>query len=359
MATPGRHQDPGLTTRLFTEPQRFEFYQAVRLLERLAAVESSASDAPHEPLGVDGRPGQEPVRFRSTASLAYPASDVVGLERELDSLEPLMTVAFMGMTGPLGALPNHYSDRVLHRVRSRDRALRDFLDLFNHRAISFLYCSWAKYRTPIAYERARSRPDGMDVFTRALLACVGRGTPGMQNRLEVRDEAFVRFAGHFSRAVPSAVSLERVLADYFELPVQIEQFQGEWITLGILERTSLPRSGRRRGAHSQLGIDAMVGSRAYDVSSRFRVRIGPVPYRVFREFMPVGDLLRPMCEMIRSYVGVGLSFDVLPVLEGGETPECRIGSETPDVPRLGWNTWLGRPSPEVPFDGVTFGLESN
>lgn len=356
MAAPGRHEAADLATQLFDAPQRFELFQAVRLLEQLAAREERAAGA--APLGADGRPGQEPVRFRSSPSLAFASSDVVGLVRTEGSREPELTVACMGLIGPMGALPSHYSDRVLHRVRSRDRALRDFLDLLNHRAISFLYRAWVKYRFPVEFERARLRPGGEDAFTRALLACVGRGTDGMRRRLEVPDDAFLLFAGHFARSVPSADSLERILGAYFELPVEVEQFRGEWIALGLQERTRLPLGGRSRGSHARLGSDAMLGSRAYDVGSRFRVRVGPVPYRVFRELMPVGNLLRPMSEMVRSFVGVGLVFEVLPVLAAGEAPECRLGAEDPDVPRLGWNTWVGRPPPTEVFEGVTFGLES-
>lgn len=356
MASPGRHEATDLAAQLFAAPQRFELFQAVRLLERMAAREERAAGA--APLGEDGRPGQEPVRFRSSPSLAFASSDILGMVRPEPGEEPEMTVACMGLIGPMGALPSHYSDRVLHRVRSRDRALRDFFDLLNHRAISFLYRAWVKYRFPIEFERARLRPGGEDTVTHALLACVGRLTGGMRGRLEVPDDAFLLYAGHFARAVPSAITLERILGSYFELPVEIEQFHGEWITLGLPERTRLPRSGRSKGAHARLGVDAMLGSRAYDVGSRFRVRVGPVPYSVFRELMPVGNLLRPMSEMIRSFVGVGLVFEVQPVLAPGEAPECRLGSEDPDVPRLGWNTWLGRPRPDEVFDRVTFGLES-
>ena len=35
----------------------------------------------------------------------------------------------------------------------RNQGLREFLDIFNHRLISFFYRAWEKYRFPIAYER--------------------------------------------------------------------------------------------------------------------------------------------------------------------------------------------------------------
>ena len=57
MATPSRRPDPPLSEELFDEPYRFDFFQAVRLLERLGP------DA--APVGRDGPPAREVVRFRA------------------------------------------------------------------------------------------------------------------------------------------------------------------------------------------------------------------------------------------------------------------------------------------------------
>ena len=53
------------------EPWRFDFFQAVRLLERLVGER-----APRPPVGEDAVPGREVVRFRSLPSLSFPASPV-------------------------------------------------------------------------------------------------------------------------------------------------------------------------------------------------------------------------------------------------------------------------------------------
>ncbi len=64
-----------------------------------------------------------------------------------------MAVACLGLFGPSGSLPDHYTSLVIQRLRQHDFALRDFLDLFNHRTISLFYRAWEKYRFTIAYER--------------------------------------------------------------------------------------------------------------------------------------------------------------------------------------------------------------
>jgi type VI secretion system protein ImpH len=102
MASEGGRADSPLIKSLFDKPYRFDFFQAVRLLER--------SDPRRQPVGRDGHPSREAVRFRTPVSLEFPASQIGELSpgaAEPDSRPPEMVVSFMGLTGPLGVLPHH------------------------------------------------------------------------------------------------------------------------------------------------------------------------------------------------------------------------------------------------------------
>src|SRR5215467_3646565 len=112
---------------LASDPTRFAFFQAVRLLQRARAR------ATH--VGGYGSPSAEAVRFRAHASLSFPASEIQSLDFPPDS-PPEMAVNFMGLTGPLGVLPLHYTAFLCDRIRDRDTTLRDFLDIVHHRLIS-------------------------------------------------------------------------------------------------------------------------------------------------------------------------------------------------------------------------------
>ena len=68
MATPRRRAAPPLVETLFEEPYRFDFFQAVRLLDRL--------DPDRVPVGRDGPPRREVVAVRRAA--------LPGLPRQLD-----------------------------------------------------------------------------------------------------------------------------------------------------------------------------------------------------------------------------------------------------------------------------------
>src|SRR5262245_19672081 len=103
-----------LSDRLFREPYRFDFFQAVRLLERLL---------PDGPGGNGGAPEREVVRFRATPSLGFPVSAVTQLRQpapdgpaEAPTPPAEMAVTFLGLTGPAGVLPYHYTRLLLRQV---------------------------------------------------------------------------------------------------------------------------------------------------------------------------------------------------------------------------------------------------
>jgi type VI secretion system protein ImpH len=348
----GRNR-PSLESALLAQPHRFEFHQAVRILLRMR---------PGAGVGGDGAPRFEAVRFRAQGSFRLAASGIAAVTSARAADEaPELLAAFLGLIGAEGALPEHYTELVLRRLRLRDRTLREFLDLFHHRTMSHRHRAWEKYRFAVSYERAAETPGTDDPITASLYATVGRGTRGLRNRLALHDEVFLEFAGHFSRRARPAVCLAAILSDYFEVPVAVEQFRGEWLTLAVSERTQLPSQANPHGNHNRLGVDTIVGRHSFDVQGGLRLRVGPVRYESFRRFMPTGDLLKPFCHLARSYVGPELAFDVRPVLAAREAPRhClgqALGPSRDDVPRLGWNTWLLAEPLAREFSGVSFSLD--
>ena len=65
-----------LNQELFDEPYRFDFFQAVRLLERIFPN--------RKPLGSEALPNQEIIRIRSRMALDFPASQVHEITETID-----------------------------------------------------------------------------------------------------------------------------------------------------------------------------------------------------------------------------------------------------------------------------------
>jgi type VI secretion system protein ImpH len=314
--------------QLLTEGYRFEFFQAVRLLERL--------EPEREPVGRDGPPSREVVRFRTRVSLEFPASQIHEVEQNRDGGAPSMTVAFFGMTGPLGVLPHPYTELLLERTRRQDRALWEFLDLFHHRFLSLFYRAWEKYRFPVAYERTRHDP-----FTEYLFDLIGMGTRGLSGRMSFPDQALLLYAGLIAQKPHSAVAIESILAHQFGVPARVEQFFPQWLVLDEEYRTRLG------SANSEPGRNLVCGERVRDAQSKFRVRLGPMSLERYLSFLPGGDSFAAITDLTRFLVGLELDFDVQLVLAAAEVPPCVLSSSPKTPPLLGWTTWIStRPSTE-------------
>ena len=314
----------GLDKKLFDEPYAFEFFQAVRLLEKLYPESSS--------VGGTALPKDEVVRFRSRIGLDFPSSEIQEI-REVDSDGPEetrleMLVNFMGVVGVSGVLPTHYTELVLDRVRHRDTAMWEFFDIFTHRAVSMFYQAWAKYRFPVGYENGRSD------FTSYLFDIAGLGTKGLRGRLAVNDEALLPYVGLIAQRPHSANSIENILSDHFQTTAKIEQFSGQWLSLSADDVSKLGT------ANSTLGRSAIIGSRVWDQQSKLRVRIGPLTFKRFQAFLPSGTANAEMRGIVKFMLGLEFDFDVQLVLSAKEVPATILTTRAIRKPMLGWTTFL-------------------
>jgi len=324
MAGQSGDSDRPLDSLLFDEAPQFDFFQAVRLLERIYPGRRA--------VGGGGPPSTEVVRFRARTSLEFPASQIYDVSRETPEGSPeppQMVINFFGLTGPSAVLPTPYTELLVERVRYKDTALRDFLDLFNHRMASLFYRAWERSRFPVAYERGGDNP-----FTQYLLDLVGMGTGGLRNRLGIRDEGVLFYAGLIAQRPHSATAIELILEDYFGVPESLQQFSGQWLDI---DEASLTRVGT---ANSELGLNVIVGTRFWDHQSRFRVRLGPLDFEHFRAFLPTGSAFGPAANLVRWLAGMEFDFDIQLVLKAMEVPRCQLITTGGDIPMLGWTTWL-------------------
>lgn len=375
---------PTILERFTAAPFEFDFFAAVRVL--------AAASRDREPVGGGADPADEIARFRGHLSLAFPPSQIIALDPpDADRPCPRLTVTFFGLYGANGALPTHYTQMMVPSVTDDHPleldALRDWLDLFNHRFVSLFYRAWEKYHFHVPFERGDYRRAGGDPFTTAVRCLMGFGTPGLSDRLAVRtavsdagseyrwaksaadhrtddppdpgrlaridDLALLRYAGFFVQRPRNAANLRALLADYFQLPAEVEQFRGQWLAVPQQDKPVLGLSG-------MLGVDTVVGDRVWDVQSRFRVRLGPLSYPQFLDLLPdrapVAERksLFLVNQLTRVFAGTELDFDVQLVLAADAVPEAELADTGGIGPRLGWNLWLISDTPPAPVGDAVF-----
>lgn len=327
MEAPSRRSHAGLAAWLRREPHRFEFFQAVRLLELEASLNGERSA-----IGYDASPEREALRIRASVSLGFPCAPLSSASTDEGGATELRQSA-LGLVGSLGVMPQHYTELVLKRTQQKDFALRDFLDLFHLRSAAFFYRAWRKYRFAFEFEHARRSAGGDDDFTRTLRALVGLGTAGLG-----RDEApeWLYFSGLFADPRRSQAGLTSMLSDVLGVPVSVEQFVGRWLALEPEQYSRLSSSPPPGDDSSRLGQGFVLGTRVWDAQTAIRARVGPLQRADFVSLLPGSPRLARVEELVRDYLNADISCELELLLAPGEALPARLGG----LARLGRDTFL-------------------
>ena len=320
MATPLRKQSPSVERQLFEKPYEFEFAQAIKLLEGLYGHKKR--------LGETAQASLEAVRLKSTILLSTPPSDLYSLTMPASEKDPVtLTINFMGIAGQTGPLPNVYSELILDRLKSKDYAFREFLDVFNHRLSSI------HYRIHVKYTIALNQNLPGETETAEVLRHLGALSSAADNASHLLPlRAYLKYVGLLWQKPRSAVGLEVALKDYFQLPVIVEQFIGRWFKIEEEERTFLGGKGR----HGILGQGAALGTKAWIQGEKIRVSVGPLDLVDYRKMLPGAEYSNLFSEFTSHYLGSEALFDYRVSLKKGQATATRLDGKS----ALGWTSWM-------------------
>lgn len=305
------------------------FFKTVWLLQHLH------SDRPN--VGHNGPMAAEVIRFRSNASLSFPIADVAHIELLKEDVTPkgefalkkaLFDVNFIGLYGSITPLPVFYTEDIIQGDPEKS-TVRDFLDIFHHRLISYFYRSFEKYRYFYVY-KSRAK----DQFSNWMYSLIGLGHEKLREIDSVDWHRLLSFVGLLGMHSHSASTLESVISYYFgNIPVTVGQCIGKLISIEETERMQLGLKNCALGTHTTLG------GHIYDRSSYFKLTIGPMDYKYYREFLPNGKNYATLRHLVQFILRDPLGFDVELLLKGGQIPGLLLESQ--GECQLGCSTWLG------------------
>jgi type VI secretion system protein ImpH len=320
MADTTGQQASDLIARLAAEPYAFDFFRALRLV---------ATRFPDEPrIGESLTPREDPLRFGQTPSLSFAPSTLSAFEAGDGKHPPRLTVNFVGLLGPNGPMPLHFTEHVRDRARNlHDPTLARFLDIFHHRILSLFYRAWAVNQKAADMDHPEDSR-----FSTYIGTFLGVGAGSVRDRDQVPDNAKRYFAGHLGCQTRHTEGLESIISDFFGLSAKVLTFLGQWLDL---PDSSQCRLGESPEAGS-LGSSVIVGSRFWECQLRFRLRLGPMSLNDLYRMLPVGDAFGRLKCWVLNYCGREFFWDVQLVLRREEVPGTQLGSGG----MLGWTTWL-------------------
>ena len=354
MSSQGWRKNASVTRRLIESAYEFSFVQAVRLLERSAKKEKELTHSKVGSNPVSGfvPPGSEVIRFSTYQSLAFPSSEIESLDRIASkdgNSQWHMALNLIGLSGSMGVLPYHYSELILERQKHKDDNLEHFLNLFNHRTASLLFQASVKYRLPLQYERNdlhRSNRKQTSSQTQALLSLIGLGDDSLRHRQYTKDESLLYFGGLFNQKIRTAGNLRQILCRHFNIPIEVNQFVGQWREMIDDVRSRLPDIEHPSGCNARLGRSAMLGKSGWFSQGKIHIVLGPLNNKQLKKFTPGSSSLTALNELVRMYVGMEYDYDFIIRIHKDDIPDKSCLNKH-DAPIIGWNTWL-RSKPRLP-----------
>ncbi|RYZ11870.1 MAG: type VI secretion system baseplate subunit TssG [Comamonadaceae bacterium] len=329
-----------IVDRLIERPQGFDLFQAISLLERAApdAAPVGHSHRPHE---------REAVRLSALVSLGFEPSDVHGVGGPAASGEPYsLSTPALSLAGAGAPLPLAFAELLLERKARRDHATADFLDIFHHRFLAFLYRSRRKHHVALNARALASSPLAVTLDAASAL--------GLRAGVRAPDGSamWLRHAGLVGGAPRSMTALLALLRDRLQVQVQGRQFEGGW---RVLEPDAHSRlASGRSAAGPRLGGTAVIGKRVWDQGAGVRLSFSGLDRARLMRLLPGGADHALMHWLVRRFVAQDLDIKVDLRLAPKQVASSRLAAANPM--RLGWTAWLVGPAHRAQLPSVQLKL---
>lgn len=344
MASTARQDPAALIQSLVTEPWRFDFFQAIRLLECLN------ESAPR--VGRSRMLREDYVRFGQLLSLAFAPSSLAQPHQDSrkEGRPQKVTVEFTGLTGPNGPMPLRLTEFIRNRIRGiqdpdaplftsdspvepgslapKDSTLAEFIDLFHHRMIALFYRAWAVTQKSVDFDRKEDRS-----FAEWIASLCGLGLPELDGLDSIPTWEKLPFTGLLACQTRHAGGLEGILSATFSTRAKIFSFTGHWINIPPEERCLLGR----RDHPGSLGRTCVVGARVWDQNLKFTIQLGPMTLAQFRGFLPGEGCHQRLHDWVAFYTRRQYYWKAVILLKKEEVPKICLGR----TGQLGYTSWLG------------------
>lgn len=183
------------------------------------------------PAGSAWQPGMEKFRLGQTPTLTFAPREIANVSWQQGRLH--LSLYSLGLWGPNGPLPLHYTELARNRTESRcDPTLTRFTDLFHHRWLTQFYQAWRS---------AQSAGGGLDKQEYDRFAFYIASLSGQDLResadSSLPDHVRLAASAHLVRESRNPDGLAATLAHYFSVPFRIQEYVLHWITVADDEIT--------------------------------------------------------------------------------------------------------------------------
>jgi type VI secretion system protein ImpH len=291
-------------------------------LALLRHVEAQADSLPR--IGRSRFPHQNIVDLAHASTFEFPGPTIDAIERGATGRIRVRSL-FLGLTGPMGALPVHLTEFAYYERRySRIQPFGRFLDLLTDRMLQFFYRAWADSQPAAHADRV-----GDDRYA-GYLACL-TGVPQ-----DPRSRAFpLRARLHYTGLLitrPSPAVIEDFLSHLLGTQVTVREFVPRWRMIEPGDRTRIGAGG----CFNRLGGAAVLGARTLAIDDAIAVTIRAKDIKDYERRLPSESEFAIAREALDAIVPAHLEWQLELDIDERDTTPAVIGR----VSRLGWSAWL-------------------
>ena len=312
---------------LYAEGYRFDFFQALRLLQKISAERNSAQRTAHPATAGADWMAFDALQLRANIRFSFPPGEVHQIQKLTEApYRAEVTANILSLAGALGPMPDSFAEMLLERSKAHDEAMRDFLDIFHHRLLLLLYQVRLRHR--IWLEWSAPEASSMGRYTQAFAGILHCNNKKLTPKLAQYASAYAGALWHKPR---SPVVLQQILSDAFAVPVRVLPMRGAWLRMEPEDRCRLGRAGGNR----RLGVDTYAGQRAWNCQAQLHLASEPLRLDQFLALLPGGKDHASLADFTHFYTNEEFTCRLRLRLADGAECSTRLGRS-----RLGWTSWL-------------------
>lgn len=264
---------------------RQDFFELLRRIER------AQPDAPR--LGGGNDRSHDRLSIIQPADLAFASREVVDVEQKPPQV--IIRARHFGMFAPYGPLPIHVTEHARSEdIAKRNKAFQQFVSIMSQRFAVLHYRAWSQLHTMVGHDH----DDQKNPFLCHLWQAVGM-TPVVGTSRHVQ-RLRTAYGGAYLPGRRSLRQLQKILAAYFIVPVQITPRHAQWVDDG--KQTDIQIMG-------VLG-KTRVGRRFFDAQYGAYIEIGPLPSSQYQQYQRGSVRLQALVNICHDFMSHQLVLDI-------------------------------------------------
>lgn len=283
---------------LTTQPEKYDFSQVMRLLERLQSHSST----------------QVQIQLKSEAMPTGNPQEIQYFS--LKGNKAKLRLAKEALSGVKGVIPNYIYEELLSAIHNDDHSLQDFLDVFNQRHFEITYRTNVQRWLLVENEQNSKKAALLNHFS----------------ALGKEHKEYLQYSLLLSQQSRSLTTLKKILNDFFPYSIDVECKAFE---RRLLPTDSLTRLGKNRDFNSRLGQGFLVGRTCLVNFNNLSIFVTPKSRSEFLEIQQDDQLAKSMWSLTQHYLKDNTPVAIYLNVKRSYLTKPRLSSNVSIAARLG------------------------